>query len=820
MLENLNIKNLALVEQLEISPSSGFNAVTGETGAGKSLILGALKLLAGWRTSADIIRKGAKSCEVSGDFVFSDQALLKKINEKLDKEGAPPCEGGHLLLKRVVSESGSRAFANGSAVTIAWLKSLGDMLVDIHGPHDNQTILQPAVQLRLLDDYAGNSELLEECAKTWKELNGVREELKNIGQNQLNPEEIALLKHQLKEIDGAGLFPEEEPALVEEFRLASHSRHLVELANGLCEGLDQGPNSLTEQLSVFVRMALEIQEIDEPAGTKFYDSLQMIFENLQGAAGEAEEYAARINIDKERLVEMEERLDLLQKLKRKYGRTIEDVLATAERIRSRLASSGSAEETKTALEAQETELASKHGEICNSLRKSRISAAEKLASTIEDKLQHLGFAKAKFGIDVKPGIPGANGEDEVEFSFAPNLGEDAHPLRKIASSGEIARVMLAVRTALSAVDNVPILVFDEIDANIGGRVAGTVAEELKTVAAAHQVFSITHLPLIAAAGQCHFMVEKTVEGDRTFARIIQLEGKARVAEITRMLGADSSDTTAKKHAEELLKKPKSTGKGSIQPTLLLLLAALFCLLTSCSQSSSDDRLATAIAAMEQQNWDEAKENVTICLRHDHENVEALAIRAICFLRTGDEPSLKRAVRDLEKARGLVPKRTDINYLYGLALYQHKEFAAAIAALEGVLAQLPPDKKELRGHVLAMLGASYNACNQINKGLSRAQILQTSDIYRNRQEIYCLLAMMALKNRNYKQALSYLAKGQKIAPDSEAILQNIAVLYDLQMNEPAKARQFYIACHKLKSKRGDEAGCRRIERRLRMLPKGN
>ncbi len=554
MLSSLHISNLVLVPELLIDFRAGFNTVTGETGAGKSLILGALHLLAGGRASAAVIRKGAKSCEVSGTILLENSfpGVKKSIDDLLEEYGLPPCDEGQLLLRRTVTESGSRAFINGAAVTAAILKTFGDQLIDIHGPNDSHSLLQPSRQLQLLDLYGGCKSALQAVSDTWGRLAANRKELQSLKNATLAPEEVALLNHQLQEIDRAQLKADEEEQLIAQHRLAANSARLRELAAMLSQGLSQSDNSLVEALIPWIRYADELAELDSERGTTFQQRLNGVSEELADLASELADYGYSLDIDEEALQELEERIGLIQTLRRKYGPTLEDVIATGERLRQRLSKVGNRSAELERLQREEQQLRSELESQCAELRRLRQEAAAQLAPAIEEKLQNLGFLKALFRINLTAIAPGATGADAAEFYFAANPGEEIQPLRHAASSGEVARVMLAIKTVLSEVDDLPILVFDEIDANIGGRTATAVAAELRAVGRKHQVFSITHLPLIAAAGDQHYQVEKQVSEDRTTATMTLLEGDRRVAELVRMLGADANDAPAIAHAREML----------------------------------------------------------------------------------------------------------------------------------------------------------------------------------------------------------------------------------------------------------------------------
>ncbi|MBP5638813.1 MAG: DNA repair protein RecN [Victivallales bacterium] len=554
MLESLHIRNLALVSTLDLEFTAGLNVITGETGAGKSLIIGAIQLLAGGRSTPSMIRKGEKSCEAAAVVNLSKAfpELREAIESKLEAAGLPPNEENRLLLRRVVTESGSRAYVNATPVTIGFLREIGALLIDIHGPHDNQSLLLSSHQLALLDTFAGNQPLLQECRGLYLKSTDIRRQLDELANEGLNPEEAELLRHQLKEIKEANLQSGEDVELLKKYKLGENSKRLSELTGGASLALASGDNSILDQFTDIIRALREVESLDPDNGPQFPEQLVSIYDQVQTLAEQLDDYAHDLTLDTEEFQQIEERLELVQKLKRKYGPSLEDVLETQKRIKERLNKILGRGELIETLRKQLEESNDALDAVCKRLTDSREKAAMPLAEAITGKLRHLGFNKAAFQILLTPSASGPTGANSVEFMFAPNVGEDLQSLRNTASSGETARVMLAVKTVLSEADAVPILVFDEIDANVGGRVAGTVADELRAVARHHQVFSITHLPQIAAAADNHYLVEKHVENDRTVTDMQSLDMKARTSELIRMLGADVDSYAAEQHAKELL----------------------------------------------------------------------------------------------------------------------------------------------------------------------------------------------------------------------------------------------------------------------------
>jgi DNA repair protein RecN (Recombination protein N) len=556
MLESLYIRNLALVAELQIDFSTGLNTVSGETGAGKSLIIGAIQLLAGGRASPASIRKGADSCEVAGVFALEQisLAIQQELNALLQQAGLPACEEQRLLLRRVINDRGSRAFVNSAAVTASFLKELGELLFDIHGPNDNHSLLSPGKQLGLLDSFANLDQELHSCRELWRQLEQNKLDFQKLKSETLAPEEVQLLSWQLDEIKHAALQEGEEEEILIRHRIASHARRLIELAGLVSQGLYENENCLCDQIAPLMRMLHELEQIDAEQGQIFVERLENAANQLNELGLDLHQYGEGLELDQEELQQLEERLDLLQKLKRKYGPSIPDVIACAERLEQRLQRINGRSEELESLQKREKELLQQHRSCYEDIRQKRQKAGGRLAKEIAGKLLHLGFSRAAFQVGLQNSSPGPNGADAVEFAFAPNIGEEMLPLRQIASSGEIARVMLAIKTVLCDADKIPVLVFDEIDANIGGRVAGAVANELLSVSKKHQVFCITHLPRIAAAGKTHFLASKHVQNQRTLAEMHPLEENSRIEELTRMLGADTGSSSARQHACEMLKE--------------------------------------------------------------------------------------------------------------------------------------------------------------------------------------------------------------------------------------------------------------------------
>jgi DNA repair protein RecN (Recombination protein N) len=554
VLQTLHIRNLALVTELEVDFSPGFNVVTGETGAGKSLVLGAVQMLLGARVGPDVIRRGAAQCEVSAHLCVGPAAgvLPDAVGALLAAAGVAPCEDGQLVLRRVISASGSRAYVNGSAATAATLRDLGSLLVDVHGPHEHQSLLRPHCQLELLDAFAGLGEGRAGCAQAAARVTEAERELAAAEQETLSDEEAELLAFQVDEISRAGLEEGEEERLVAQHRRASNAQRLIRLADACRLGLAESETSLLDRLGHFVRLLQELESIDREHGAAFAERLGLLAEQVRDVATDLGSYVEGFEVDPAACAQTEERLELVLKLKRKYGPTYAAIAARLADQRCRLEQHRSRGTRLQQLAAALAVRRDEHLDACSQLSRGRQQAAGALAAGIVGKLHRLGFSHAGFELRVAPAPAGPRGADQVEFLFAPNAGEAMLPLRQCASSGEMARVMLAVKTVLTEADQVPVLIFDEVDANIGGRTAVTVAEELVAIARRHQVLSITHLPQIAAAGERHFLVSKHVQDERTTTTMSPLGQADREQEIARMLGAAAGSQVALTHAREML----------------------------------------------------------------------------------------------------------------------------------------------------------------------------------------------------------------------------------------------------------------------------
>jgi DNA repair protein RecN (Recombination protein N) len=549
VLNLLRIKNLALVEELEWQIAPGFVAVTGETGAGKSIIIGALQLLLGERADKSLIRTGADVCTVEGVFTGED---LRKLDAQLVETGIEPCQGD-LIVKRSFSVSGAnRQFINGSPTTLSVLKNLGDELVDLHGPHDHQSLLSAEKQLDLLDSFARAGEPLEIYRKHFRELQTLTAEHAALNTAETAREhELDLLRHQINEISSANLVAGEEEEIETRYKLASNSKRLIELASSVATKLSEADESILSQLSETQRLLRELAKIDHSISPLVAGHETAVVE-LSEMARSLSDYAEKLDLDPAQLATLEQRVSLFETLKRKYGGSITEVIGFGQRAAERMHKIEGRDAELQRLGNEIEKVRQQMNRAGEALRKLRAKAAPKLSETIRQNLVDLGFKQSGFEAKLNAvGEPRANGFDSVELVFSPNPGEPLKPLHSIASSGEISRLMLAIKSALAVHDAIPLLVFDEIDTNVGGEIAHAVGAKMQTLGQEHQLICITHLAPVAAAASSQFVVTKEVVRGRTFSNLQEVTGKARREEIARMLGGKSE--SALQLAASLLK---------------------------------------------------------------------------------------------------------------------------------------------------------------------------------------------------------------------------------------------------------------------------
>jgi DNA repair protein RecN (Recombination protein N) len=558
MLTTLRIKNLALVADLTLELQPGYNVITGETGAGKSILIGALNLLLGRRADRTLIRDGSDSCRVEA--VFDVSRLKAPFDLFLEQNGFEPAEEHQLLLQRTFTRAGSsRQFVNGSPATLNALAALGEWLVDIHGPHDHQSLLHPSRQLTILDAFGGLETARERFAALARQRAALdSEKTALVVDERTYARQLDLLRFQVNEIRGAGLQPGEEERVEEEHRRAANAARLLELSRSILDLLAENENAALTQAGAIGRTLQELHRLD-PAAAPLLEPHGQAVAALKELQSEVSRYADKVDLDPERLRQLEERLNVIQALQRKYGPALGDVIQFGDEAARKLQSLEQRDSELARLNAEMTKVETELLRLGLELSAQRRKVIPELARAVNRQLAELGFQQSRFDAmlavesqisDLKSQTS-SGGFDSIEFQFAPNPGEAARALRAIASSGELARVMLALKTVLATEDEIPVLIFDEVDANVGGETANAIGEKMRQIGARRQVLCITHLPQVAAAAAHHYVVTKQIRGGRTTSEIHRLDSAARVGELTRMLGGRSE--TARKHAEALLK---------------------------------------------------------------------------------------------------------------------------------------------------------------------------------------------------------------------------------------------------------------------------
>ncbi len=552
MLEYLRIADLALLDKIELEFSDGFTAVTGETGAGKSVLLGALSLLAGNRAEKTIIRQGADRCEVEGVLHFKDPT---SVNALLATLGLPACEDGVLVLRRSLSHTKApRVQINGAMATLTALQELGERWVDFHGPGEPQKLFKEAVQLEMLDAF-GRIDLSDYHAayEVWRALLRAMEEARSLT-GKLSEDEISFYRSQIEKIDALDPDPESILQLERDFTRLSRAQDLTALSAKIADGLN-GDGGMADALPPLLRAAQELSRID-PTAQSLLDRLEVLSVETGDLAQEFSRLAQEGDIDEETAQSVQSRMAAWLELRRKYGNTPEAVLKKRDEWAQKIALQGDLEGIFEKMTADEADMKAALAQSAAAITLARKKAAKTLAAEAQKRLTSLGFKKAGLSIEVLPlDTIGPFGDSRVEILFSPNPGTPPLPLRKIASGGETARVMLSLKTALADIDGTPLLVFDEVDANVGGEIGADVGRQLENLSARHQVLCVTHLPQVAARGKNHLLVEKTSGEGSTSVSITSIHPskKAREAELARMLG-DRASKSALAHAKELLAK--------------------------------------------------------------------------------------------------------------------------------------------------------------------------------------------------------------------------------------------------------------------------
>jgi len=572
----LRIDNFAIIDNLELTFEPGLIIFTGETGAGKSIIIDAVETLLGGRAESSMVRSGAKRAYIEATFNISPQVRdfiypILQNNDLLD-------DPDFLTLAREIRTNGRNiARVNGRTVNTGLLRQIGERLVDVHGQSEHLSLLHVRQHQNLLDRYAGVEDIFQSYSDVFHQLEGVHRALSELRRSESESARLTdLLKYQINEIEASRLQPGEEEELRAERTRLANAESLASLAQSALQSLDEGTPEAPSTIDLFGNVVDVVNDLfrTDTSLSVIKEVSQDIFEKLNDLAGELRSYSENIEFNPGRLDQVEERLNLIINLKRKYGDSISDIIAFAEQAHQQLETIINAEEKITELEAHQNRLLTELGEIGWELSLKRQRASEQLQSELENKLGELQMPGARFQVSLthKPdlrGVPTPDGRrlsynfsgiDHIEFLITPNPGEGLKPLVKIASGGETSRFMLAIKNVLARADNIPILIFDEIDQGIGGRVGAVVGQKLWHLARFHQVLCITHLPQLAAFGDQHFQVRKGIQNDRTITFVENLYGEARLHELALMLGEVSKGTL--QSAQEMLATTIKISEGS------------------------------------------------------------------------------------------------------------------------------------------------------------------------------------------------------------------------------------------------------------------
>ncbi|MDA7645508.1 DNA repair protein RecN [bacterium] len=564
MLTTLRIKNLGLVDDITLELGPGFTTMTGETGAGKSMIIGALNLILGQRADRKLIRSGTDLCVVEA--VFDLGKIRAPIASFLEENGLEACEQNQLMIKRTVASSGNnRQFINHSPASLNLLTTLGRWLVDIHGPYDHQSLFDQQTQLEVLDAFAGATKKRQDYGAAIAQIKALqREKEALITDEQSYAQQLDLLRFQTHEIASARLDQVDEESLEDEFQKAQNAAQIRELCQILLGAIGEAEPNMIEIVAQVGQALHQLSQLD-PQTEQLLDSQIQIADLAEDLRTQLSRYVDTVDIEPSRLIQLEEQINGLQSLKRKYGSSVREILEFGNQADQKLRLLESRDVEVERINADIQHLFTDLTEKANQLSKIRRTKGVALGKATVAQLEDLGFEEGRFEVQLtdRPNTRDKieslrhSGEDQIEFLFGPNPGEPLHPLKKIASSGEIARVMLALKTVLATEDDVPLLVFDEVDANVGGETAHAVGERMRLLGQSHQVLCITHLAPVAAAANEHYRVSKKSEKGRTQTSLENLNQSKRIEELGRMLGGKVS--AAKKHAEALLKalsKPK------------------------------------------------------------------------------------------------------------------------------------------------------------------------------------------------------------------------------------------------------------------------
>jgi DNA repair protein RecN (Recombination protein N) len=565
MLKTLLIKDYALIENIQVEFGKGLNIITGETGAGKSIIIDAMGLLLGERASTEVVRKGADKSIVEGIF---DVKGNKRIANLLDENEID--SGEELIVRREVSLKGTnRCFLNDTPVTLNIIKEAGDLLVDLHGQHEHQSLLRTETHIEMLDEFADLNSPLQQFQNAAAKLNSALKELKDLtSRESLIKEKRELYDFQIKEIDAVAPLHGEEQQLEDELKILENSERLISLSNEIYNSIYEDEGAVQDRLADVKNKLIELSKIDKLFDEKV-NECQSAFSLLDDISSFVRSYKDKIDIDENRLEEVRERLGAFNMLKKKYGGTIDAVIEHREKIGSEFELAENFSEKISALKNQIEQFRKDCGVIAKKLSAERKSVSKKIKKEVEEALKELGIQNPSFEIKIENEKADdkldnyitvdnqkykfdSSGYDNVEFFISTNIGEDAKPLTKVASGGEVSRIMLALKSILAKSDRLPILIFDEIDTGVSGRIAQKVGQALKSLASVHQIIAITHLPQIAGLSDIHFAVEKKNISGRVVSYLKELKTEERVKEVAKLMSGEKITEAALISAKELM----------------------------------------------------------------------------------------------------------------------------------------------------------------------------------------------------------------------------------------------------------------------------
>ena len=558
MLQELRIKNFAIIDELELSFLRGFNVITGETGAGKSIILSAVHLLLGDKATDELIRSSEEEASVEALFdVSGHKKVMEKIKEKHPKAQNEGEEA--FVIRRVLSRSGrGKVFVNANLATLGMLSEIGEELLSIYGQHEHQTLQRIETHMDILDEFGELAEVRDDVRSHFEKLTSLSQEIGRIrNEKDRRIKERDLMAFQSKEIEASKIQAGEEEAWREERRILVHAEKLMGFANLSEEAIYGEEDSALGRIQTILRKGQEMGSID-PSLSPLLKNLESIRIQLEEAALALRDYSRKVEINPTRLEEVENRLEEIDRLKKKYGPTAEDILLFKKRIDEALQSFTSDEERLSQLEVELEPLRKETVALAEGFSKERKRTGVELKKSIEKELGSLGMKKTTFEVRIDAVSLSSKGIDRVEFLISPNIGEEVKPLAKIASGGELSRIMLAMKRILARVGGRQVLIFDEVDSGIGGAIAEVVGRKLRDLSQQHQVICVTHLPQIACFADSHHSVRKEVKGGRTVTLVDHLEKESVVDEIARMLGGVKITDKTRAHAREMIEQAKNS----------------------------------------------------------------------------------------------------------------------------------------------------------------------------------------------------------------------------------------------------------------------